>query len=64
MLWIDVHDSVFQLPQLSSNFDTAFEEEWDNKQQPSQPYAKVMCLRCMRQRVGLPDTNMFSDLRP
>ena len=30
MLWIDVYDSVFQLPPISSNFATDFEEEWDN----------------------------------
>jgi hypothetical protein len=28
MLWIDMYDSVFQLPPISSNF--ADIEEWDN----------------------------------
>ena len=30
MLWIDVYDSVFQFPPISSNFGLAIEEEWDN----------------------------------
>ena len=45
MLWIDMYDSVFQLPPISSNF--AVIEEWDNipqaSQQPDQLYVKEMC---------------------
>ena len=53
MLWIDMHDTVFMLPPISSNF----------AQQPGQLYVKEMS-HCMMQMVVTPDTDWFSDPRP
>jgi hypothetical protein len=30
MPWIDVYDSVFQFPPISSNFALPLKDEWDN----------------------------------
>jgi hypothetical protein len=41
MLWIDVYDSVFQFPPISSNF--AQKHSVGHNEQPDQLYAKEMC---------------------
>jgi hypothetical protein len=45
MLWIDVYNSVFQFPPISSNFAEPLKrsETTFHNQQPDQLYAKEMC---------------------
>jgi hypothetical protein len=62
IIWINVYDSVFQFPTISSNF--VIEEDWDNI-----PQATINCLfnyvlRCIRKLVVTPDTDWFSDQCP
>jgi hypothetical protein len=46
LIWIDVHDSVFQFPPISSNFAQPLKRSWTtfHDQQPDQLYAKEKCL--------------------
>ena len=66
MLWINVYDSVFQFPSISSNSAQPLkrrQRSTGHNQQPDQLYVKKL-LCCMRQIVVTTDTDWFSDPRP
>jgi hypothetical protein len=67
MLWIDVYDSMFQLPPISSNFAQPL-KSGITFHKPQSTAWSTLCewdvLRCMGKMVVTPDTDWFSDPRP
>ena len=67
MLWINVYDSVFQFPPISSNFAQPLKRSGTIFHRP-QPAWSTLCgrdvSRFMRQIVVTQDTDRFSDPRP
>ena len=65
MLWINMYDSVFQFPPISSNFAQPLKRSGTTFHRPQSITWSTLCerdvSRCMRQVVVLPDTDWFSD---
>jgi hypothetical protein len=68
MVWIDVYDSMFHFPPISSNFTQPLNRNGTTFNRPQSTAWLTLCegdvLRCMRQLAVTPATDWFSDPHP
>jgi hypothetical protein len=64
MLWIDVYNSILQFQAISCNFAQPLKRSGTTFQIAESTVCEGDVLRCMRQIVDTPDTDLFSDPHP